>query len=198
MNLTDLDKGLVTLIAAGIAAVVSILTFFLTLFFNRKVEIRAARRKTLEGFIYDVSDSVHQLIAISNILLKNKTTESRNNWSEKAENAKNTLKNLRPKIRYALWGLDKPLKVLTRLPDYTQYTLDSEIVSKKVVKRGSTLGDSIDNCIRKCYLNGRSPKFYEIWTLKILAWRCEKTRNEYKAERDKKLDEIKQNNTSKK
>lgn len=186
MNFDEIDKGVATLIAAGMAAIISIFTFLLTLFFNRKGEIRSARRKTLEEFIYDVADSVHQLIAISNILLKNKTDESRGNWSQKAEKAKSTLKTLRPKIRYALWGIDKPLKVLTRLPDYTQYTLESESVSKKVVKRGSKLGDALDNCIRKCYLHGRSPRFYERWRLQFLAWRCEKTRNDYKSERDKK------------
>ncbi|KAB1065079.1 hypothetical protein [Salibacter halophilus] len=188
MELGKIDKGIATLIAAGIAAVISIFTLMLTLFFNRKSEIRSARRKSLEEFIYDVADSVHQLIAISNILLKNKTPESRSNWTDKANKAKMKLKALRPKIRYALWGLDKPIKVLTRLPDYTQYTLESDEVSKKTVKRGSNLGDALDNCIRKCYLNGRSPRFYEIWWLRFLAWKCEKPRNEYKLERDKKLE----------
>jgi hypothetical protein len=65
MEFDEIDRGLATLIAAALAAVISILTFILTLFFNRKGEIRAARRKTLEEFIYDLSDSVHQLIAIS-------------------------------------------------------------------------------------------------------------------------------------
>lgn len=185
--MNEIDKGLATLIAAGIAAIISLLTFILTLFFNRKSEIRTARRKSLEVFIFEIADSIHQLIAISNILLKNKTDISRTNWSEKAEKAKESLKTLRPKIRYALWGLEKPIKVLTRLPDYTQYTLESDNVSKKVVSRGSRLGDTLDNCIRKCYLNGRSPRFFEIWRLKFLAWRCEKTRNDYKSERDKKL-----------
>lgn len=165
----EIDRGLGTLIAAGIAALISLLTFLLTLFFNRKSEIRAARRKSLEDFIFDIADSIHQLNAISNILLKDKTVVSRTNWSQKAEKAKETLKTLRPKIRYALWGIEKPIKVLTRLPDYTQYTLESNTVSSKVVSRGSKLGDTIDNCIRKCYLNGRSPRFYDIWRLKFLA-----------------------------
>jgi len=86
--------------------------------------------------------------------------------------------------------LDKPIKVLTRLPDYTQYTLESSVISKKVVLRGSKLGDYLDNCIRKCYLNGRSPRFYERWYLKYLSWKFEKIRNDYKRERDKKLGKI--------
>lgn len=183
----QIDRELATLVAAYIAAIVSVMTFFLTLLFNRRTEIRAARRKTLESFIFEISDSVHQLIAISNIFLKNKTITSRENWNEKAEKAKNDLKTLRPKIRYALWGLDKPIKVLTRLPDYTQYTLESLEVAKQIVLKGSNLGDYLDNCIRKCYLNGRSPRFYEKWYLKYLSWELEKVRNKYKNERDKNL-----------
>ena len=189
MELTEIDKGLATLIAASLAALVSLITLFITLYTNFRTEIRSARRKTLEEFIYDVSESIHQLVATSNILLKNKSEESRANWGEKADEAKETLKKLRPKLRYSLWGIDDQLRVLTRLPDYTRYTLESIDVAKKVVKRGSKLGDALDNCIRKCYLNGRSPRFYEIWKVTFLAWRCEKTRNDYKSIRDKKLAE---------
>lgn len=175
-----IDRGFATLAAAVIAALLSLLTLLAT----RSTEVRAAHRKTLESLIFDISDSVHQLIAISNILLKNKTEESRGNWSERAEKAKAKLKELRPKIRYALWGLDTYLLSLAKLPDYTLYTLADVKVSKKVVKRGSRLGDSLDRCIRDCYLNGRSPRFYELWELKFYNWHFHKTRNNYKAKRN--------------
>jgi hypothetical protein len=174
-----IDRGLATLVAALIAAVFSALTLLAT----KSTEIRAAHRKTLESFIFDISDSVHQLIAISNILLKNKSDESRGNWSERAEKAKSKLKDLRPKIRYALWGLEEYFLSLAKLPDYTLYTLADSKVAAKVVKRGSRLGDSLDRCIRDCYLNGRSPKFYELWELKFYNWHFHKTRNNYKARR---------------
>ncbi|HKH61081.1 MAG TPA: hypothetical protein VKA49_09635, partial [Flavitalea sp.] len=67
-----IDRGFATLVAAIIAAFLSLLTLLAT----KSTEIRAAHRKTLESFIYDISDSVHQLIATSNILLKNKSEES--------------------------------------------------------------------------------------------------------------------------
>ncbi|KFF73558.1 hypothetical protein HX13_19060 [Chryseobacterium sp. P1-3] len=175
----NIDEGTATLAAAIIAAIFSLLTLLST----RPTEIRAANRKTLEAYIPDLSDTIHQLIAISNILLKNKTEESRGNWRQKAEDAKGKLKDIRPKIRYSLWGLEENILYLTRLPDFTLYTLDDIEVAKKVVKRGTRLGDSLDNCIRKCYLNGRTPRFYELWTLKFYRWHFSKTRNDYKAKR---------------
>lgn len=175
----NIDEGTATLAAAIIAAIFSLLTLLST----RPTEIRAANRKTLETYIPDLSDAIHQLIAISNILLKNKTEESRGNWRQKAEEAKSILKEIRPKIRYSLWGLEDYILSLTRLPDFTLYTLDDIEVAKKVVKRGTRLGDSLDNCIRKCYLNGRTPRFYELWTLKFYRWHFTKTRNDYKAKR---------------
>lgn len=174
-----IDRGFATLSAAIIAAILS----FLTLLATKSTEVRTAHRKTLESFIYDISDSVHQMIAISNILLKNKSAESRGNWSDRAEKAKAKLKELRPKIRYALWGLEPYLLSLAKLPDYTLYTLADEKVVKKVVRRGSRLGDSLDECIRHCYLNGRSPRFYELWKLKFYNWHFHVTRNNYKAKR---------------
>jgi hypothetical protein len=174
-----IDEGTATLAAAVIAAILSLLTLLSTI----PTEVRAANRKTLESYITDLSDSIHQMIAISNILLKNKTEESRGNWRQKAEVAKSKLKDIRPKIRYSLWGLESYILSLTRLPDFTLYTLDDIEVAKKVVKRGARLGDTLDNCIRKCYLSGRTPRFYELWVLKFYSWHFTKTRNDYKAKR---------------
>lgn len=172
----SINEGTATLIAAIIAAVFSLLTLLST----RPTEIRAANRKTLETYIPELADSIHQLIATSKILLKNKTQQSRESWRQKAEDAKGKLKDIRPKIRYSLWGLENYILSLTRLPDFTLYTLGNNEVAKKVVKRGARFGDYLDNCIRKCYLNGRAPRFYELWILQFYRWHFIKTRNDYK------------------
>jgi hypothetical protein len=67
------------------------------------------------------------------------------------------------------------------LPDFTLYTLADEEVATKVVRRGTRLGDAIDRCIRDCYLNGRAPRFYEIWKIKLYKWHFKQTRDNYKA-----------------
>ncbi|MCT3846077.1 hypothetical protein HZQ52_14710 [Elizabethkingia anophelis] len=180
ISILNIDEGTATLLAAIIAAIFSLFT----LLSIKPKEIRAANRKTLEPYIYDLSDSIHQLIAISNIIIKTKTDESLKNWREKAETAKKKLKDIRPKIRYSLWGLEDYILSLTKLPDFTQYTLSDIEVAKKVVKKGTHLGDCLDNCIRKCYLSGRTPKFYELWRLRYYNWRFTKIRNEYKMKRN--------------
>jgi len=177
--MTGFDEGLATFLAAIIAAIMSLITYLST----KPTEIRAANRKTLEPYIYDIADSIHQLIATSNILLKNKTQESRENWKEKAESAKSKLKDIRPKIRYSLWGLEDYILSLTRLPDYTLYTLEDIEIAKKVVSRGTRLGDKVDKCIKNCYLNGRTPRKIELIIIKIYNWRYKKTRDEYKRKR---------------
>jgi hypothetical protein len=178
-----LNEGVATLYAALVAAFFSLLT----LLAKKPTEIRAANRRTLEGYIFDLSDSIHQLTAISNILLKNKSPLSRNNWSRRAERAKVVLKALRPKIWYSLWGLENHILSLTRLPDYTLYTLENKETAKKVVRHGSKLGGAIDKCIRNCYLNGRSPKIWELWVIRYFDWRFTKTRNNYKLQRLNRL-----------
>ena len=86
----EIDRGLATLIAAIIAAISSLIVLFL----KKNEEIRSANRKSLENYIKDLSGSIHQLIATSNILLKAKTEESQDNWKEKAEKAKETIKKI--------------------------------------------------------------------------------------------------------
>lgn len=172
----EIDRGFATLIAAIIAAISSLIV----LFSKKNEEIRAANRKSLEKYIKDLSGSIHQLIATSNILLKAKTTESQDNWKEKAESAKETLKKIRPELTYSLWGIDNSLQTLSRLPDFTAYTLVDKDTATKVVKRGSQLGDCINKCIKNCYLEGRAPTWFERNKIKLLEWRFRKTRNDFK------------------
>jgi len=79
-----MDQGLATLIAAILAAAASIATSLST----RASEVRMANRKTIEAALEELQECIHQLIATSNILLKNRTEKSRSNWRGKAENAK--------------------------------------------------------------------------------------------------------------
>lgn len=176
----EIDRGLATLIAAIIAAISSLIV----LFSKKNQEIRAANRKSLEGYVKDLSGSIHQLIATSNILIKAKTPESQDNWKEKAEKAKDTLKKIRPELTYSLWGIDKSLQTLSRLPDFTSYTLVDKSVSEKIVKRGTRLGDTINKCIKNCYLEGRAPTWFEIKRINFLEWKFRKTREDFKKKKN--------------
>jgi hypothetical protein len=174
-----IDEGFATMLAAIIAALLSLFTLLAV----KPAEMRSANRQALEPYIHDISDSIHQILATSTILLKNKSETSRLNWTNKASNAKEKLKEIRPKTRYSLWGLEKYLLSLTRLPDYTLYTLEDLNVANKVVKRGGQFGNKIDKCVRQCYIKGRAPRFYDLWILAYYNWRFKKVRNDYKSKR---------------
>ena len=170
------DIGLATLIASLIAAISSLIN----LVFKESEEIRAANRRILEKYVVVLSGSIHQLIATSIILLKAKTGEGQEKWKKRAESAKEELKKIRPELTYPLWGIDSSLQTLSRLPDFTAYTLIDINTATKVVKRGTRLGNRINKCIKNCYLKGRTPNWLERTTIKYLDWRLRKVRNDFK------------------
>lgn len=165
MNMTTewtLTKEEMTLLAAVIAAVVSLVTLLLNILTTRSAELRKVHRDVLTTHIHDLGDCLHQTIATSNIILKNKTDESVANWREKATSAKTRLKTLRIKLRYPLWGLDSSFKTISLLPDWIEHVRQYPEHSAVVLKRGNALGQLLDRTIRKCYMRGRSPSWFEI------------------------------------
>ena len=151
----------VTLIAALIAAAVSILSLMTNVLSQHSAELRKAHRETLEHYIHDLGDSLHSTIATSNILLKAQTDPAIQNWRAKAETAKTKLKELRTKLRYPLWGLDKGLKTISRLPDWVEHARSAPEHAQTILKAGESLGHSLDSTIRKCYMLGRPPRMDE-------------------------------------
>ena len=174
-----IDKGVATLIASLIAAVLSFFSFIQ----NKKVEVRAANRKKLEPYIDDLAESIHEIMAFSNIMLKNKSEESLNNYKNKASAAKEKLKSLRRKIRYPLWGIDDYIQQLSRISDYTLYTLKDKKVAIKNVQKGKLLAKSIDRCVKNCYIHGRCPTILERLIIRYRAYAFTKVRNNYKKAR---------------
>lgn len=162
-----IDRGVATFLAAMVAAVLS----GSSLWNSFRQERRVASRKSLETFIFDISSALHEIKATSKVLLTTKAgSVGRKNWTEKAKTAQQSLKNLRPKIRYVLVGVDTSMNVLTRMPDHLLHAIDKEPeYAKMIVERGIELGDSIDRCVRSCYLEGRTPTPIEHWEVELFA-----------------------------
>lgn len=171
-----IEKEIVTLIAACIAALSSIYA----LVFKKNQEIRTAKRKSLEKYTSDLSKSIHEIIASSKILLETKSSKSETNWKNKSQTAKDLLQKIRPELTYALWGIDKSIQSFSRLPDFTAYTLSNIKVSKKIVKKGTRLGNAINRCVKNCYSYGRSPSWIEIQKIKYFENKLKKERNKFK------------------
>lgn len=160
-------KELVTLIAAVIGATASVIVLLLNLNAQRKAELRLAHRKSLEPHVADLGESLHQILACSNILLKTKSEVSRKNWLERAKQAQKTLKALRLKLRYPLWGLDDGFRVLSRLPDWCDHLRGDVERGRRLLKRADRLRAALDGAILGSYTNGRPPRRTERW---LVAW----------------------------
>ena len=168
----------VTLLAAVIAATVSLVTLLFNIFTAQSAELRKVHRDVLVKYIHDLGDCLHQTVATSNILLKNKTDESIANWSEKAAAAKTRLKTLRIKLRYPLWGLDSAFKTISLLPDWIEHVRLYPEHSAIVLDKGNALGQLLDRTVRKCYMRGRSPNWLEI---QLVNWRRRQLEKAYEA-----------------
>ena len=150
-----------TLIAALIAAAVSIITLIWTVASQRASEVRAARRQVIIGDLKMIGKAVHETIALSNIQLKCLSEPTHKDKYKKAAEAARSLKELRLDVRYSLWGLDEGLRVLTRLPDWIGHAKSSPVTAEELFNLATTLGDTLDGAIRKAYLYGSEPNFWQ-------------------------------------
>lgn len=175
----QLNEPIATVIAASIAAILS----FITLLQNVKSESREAYRNSLNPYLEELSECIHEIMAFSTIMLKNKTEESLLNYKEKANAAKDRLKELRKKIRYPLWGIDEYIQKLSRVSDYTSYTLGDKKIAQENVKQAKLLAKAIDKCVFTCYKKGRSPILLEQWYIRYRTWKFLKVREKYRKER---------------
>lgn len=118
-----MSNSVATLIAASIAASVSLISLLMHATFGRNSEARAAHRQLLAEHLTDLASSVAEVVATANVLnlvaKEGSTREKRLNWQTKGEAAVKRLKCVRPKVRYPLYGLDDGLRTLSRIPHWT-------------------------------------------------------------------------------
>lgn len=169
-----MDKNQITLVAAWIAAGASLLSLFANLIFKRQAELRLAHRKVLEKDIADISEAIHSTIATSRMLCKARTPESQDNWRGKADQATETLKSVRVRHRYDLWGITDQINLLSRLPDWIEHSRNKPIFTEPLFSLGRLLGTRLDRAVRYSYTSGRSPTYAQrlldlsaAWQLKV-------------------------------
>lgn len=160
-SLLQVDKETATLIAAATAAVASLLGLFLRSRHERLTELRVAHRKALEPLVEGLGDALHEIVAASNILLKPMSDKQRPRWLARSQRAQATLRQLRPRLRYPLWGLDLGLRSLIRLPDWVSRRGATPANTEKLIRSATYLREAIDYAVRNCYRYGRQPNLVE-------------------------------------
>jgi hypothetical protein len=150
-----MDAPTATLLAALAAAVASLLTLFVKGRTEWRAELRATNRKKLEDHVDNLGDAIHKILACSVLRVRDQNTDNRNYWDNRIREARKTLRQLRPRVRYQLWGLDDGLKALICLPGWINAQQSKQVSS--LLEAGTRLRSSLDEAIRRCYQQGRTP-----------------------------------------
>lgn len=157
-----------SIIVATASASTAIATILLKLFSDRKSEDRASHRTLLQPLIADLGESAYNIIATCHTLRTAETTEKIKNWHSKAETEREKLVNLRPKLRYPLWGVDEGIRVLIRMPNWIRHSLNDPLRSKKILDRATELRHTLDIIAMRCFRDGRTPCLIE--RLQVYFW----------------------------
>lgn len=166
-----MDKETVTLISAVIAAIASVVALLLKIGADRNTELRGVKRKALEAYIVDLGQALHEVVASSNTLLQPAKEKQRPKWIERAKNAQKTLKGLRPRVRYSLWGAEDAIRSLSYLPDWAARRSANLNNTRDLIEKATALRVELDVVIRNCYDDGRVPWLRERLLLKYRNYR---------------------------
>lgn len=171
------------LIAALVAALASLATLFFQVRANRISELRKAHRAVLIDSIPDLAEAIHETVATSSVLLKCTSKEPIASWKRKGQKAKLKISEIRPKLRYPLWGISDELHLLSRFPDWVAHAIKRPEYAERICNRGQALGKVVDWVIMRCFRYGRPPSIVERWIVKFLANRFRKAFEDFKDSR---------------
>ena len=146
-----------TLVAAIIAAAVSLVNLALMLHARRAAEFRAAHREAISPFLSKLGDSVHQTVALSKLTLMANTPETYRRRYDEACRAAKDLKQIRREARYGLWGVEEQINVLARLPDWLAHERSYPEAASGLFDAGAALAQALDQAIVRSYVAGRPP-----------------------------------------
>ena len=164
------------LIAAGVAAAVSVINLVFNIWSSRVKEKRGAYRESLEASFTELGELLYEIVSLSSKLSKMKTDETFATTRKSVEDSARMLDNLRRKTIYPLWGLSSSIQTIQKVPIYiahTKNTKDQERI-KKILILATKLRKSIDKVIMHSYISGAPPT---VLNRAIVKYRAKKLRN---------------------
>lgn len=156
-----------TLLAACIAALAATITLLGTLVGARRAEMRASHRTALSAHLTGLGEGIHQVVAATVVLRKRvEQGQDAQAWKDKAQAGVKTLNKVRPTCRYVLFGLDEPLRTLSRMPDWVATYKDVANTNvEPLMDEMRKLAGSLDDAIRWSYRRGLPPSAWRRWRL---------------------------------
>ncbi|MCP4264057.1 MAG: hypothetical protein GY777_00520 [Candidatus Brocadiaceae bacterium] len=144
-------------------------------------ELRETNRRKLEPLVTDLGDALYKVVATNVLSVRDQRTKNVEYWRQLKADARKKLRQLRPKLRYPLWGLDDGIKALICLSDWIDSTGNDSIL-----QAATKLRATLDNSIRRCYRFGRPPSLFERL---MVNYRVFRMRSEWRGLKDAFLEE---------
>lgn len=150
-------------IAALIAAIASFALSTFNMWHSLGTEARTVHRKALDTEIPKLSTALHEIMAVSRILVKTRTVEAQKRLDAKGLEAKEALLAARGNLRYPLWGVADALKTLSRLPSWAQHAKRFPTHSTELLAAGDALREALDSAIMYSLEEGCRPSIFKRW-----------------------------------
>ena len=91
-------------------------------------------------------------------------------WISDAMQTADRIQKLRPELRYPLWGIDNPLKQLSRVSGRIQHFKNRSIPdAKRYLEAANSLRDALDDAIKYSYEFGKPPSSRKVNAARIAA-----------------------------
>lgn len=153
-----------TFAAALVGALAALLTAIMSLVGQWRAEARGAVRDLLREILPTFGEALHSLLACTTIVLRRAAADQEPGpWQEAATKAAEKLKDLRPKLKYPLWGMAEPIRVLARLPDWAAHLKSDAVRGDKLLALAEALRENLDACAWRAFRRGRTPSRWERW-----------------------------------
>ena len=169
----------ITLIAAATAAAASLLGLGISIIAQWRSEGRTAYRAIIQDDLNQIGQSLHETMALSNLQLKADSPEIHKKRYAAAAEAATALKELRHRVRYSLWGLDRGIRELTRLPDWIGHARHSKESALEIYQMATSLCSTIDKSVMRAYNRGRAPSIIERNIVAFKTWRYRRCYNQF-------------------
>jgi len=154
-----------TLIAAGIAAATGLAKLVSDALSARGAATRAAHRTVLEPHLPRLATSIHSVVAGAVLVHRRlQNNQLPGNALEISQLGADALKTYRLEVKYALPGLEEPLRTLTRVPNWIA-TYKGDASGDNLIEGLRRLSRQVDKTISRSYRRGRPPARWEQWCL---------------------------------
>lgn len=154
-----------TLIAAVIAALAGIAKLVSDAVSARGTATRAAHRAVLQPHLAQLATNIHSVVAGAVVVHRRlKNNQEPGSALAVSRAGADALKKNRLETKYALPGLEEPLRTLTRVPDWIA-TCKGDASGDSLIECLRRLSSCVDRTISRSYRRGRPPVRWEQWRL---------------------------------